>query len=323
MPLFAGTEDGIWTLGLADETLVRQARGVEGQSIRAIATSPSEPNLVLAGAGLRGWGLFRSEDGGRSFARTGFQDHWVWDVVFDPVDAGTVYVGTEPPMVWISHDEALSFSPCSAVDRLPGRPAWTFFYEPFRAGHVHGFGLHRERPGRLIAGVEVGGLIVTEDGGRSWSEKLTGEDVHKVAVAPDSPDRVFATTGRGLFVSEDGGDNWVLAPPLDGTYLHSIDFDSMDPATIYVSTAREAFALLRSDDGGETWKRLGQTLPSPLEGQSPIAIVPSTPRTLFFGANVGERESQIFRSADAGESWASFLPLIPRIRCLLVTTEDS
>ena len=64
------------------------------------------------------------------------------------------------------------------------------------------------------AGVEIGGIYRSADGGTTWQAMdrgLISADVHGVAVIPSPAGTVmFATTNRGLHRSTDGGASWVF-----------------------------------------------------------------------------------------------------------------
>jgi photosystem II stability/assembly factor-like uncharacterized protein len=64
-----------------------------------------------------------------------------------------------------------------------------------------------------VAGVEVGGVHVSDDGGRTWETRSDGvhDDVHELHVVGDG--EYVAATGDGLYRTADGGWTWAR---LDG-----------------------------------------------------------------------------------------------------------
>ena len=236
----------------------------------------------------------------------------MWDVVFHPGDPATLFVGTEPPMLYVSRDEGRTFQPFDGIEELPSRSRWTFFYDPFRAGHVHGIAVHPQRPGRIFAGVEHGALIYSHDAGRTWREGLVGYDLHRVAVDPADPDRVFAGAGEGLFVSADAGRTWEGIPALEGKYVHAIVFDPRDSRTVYVYVAAEGAPLYKSIDGGGNWRQIGAGLPAARPADT-TCLHPQDPSIVFYGRDTGENVSRIFVSRDAGETWRPLPGKFPKI----------
>lgn len=318
--LYAGTEDGLRTVRVTDsDTIELLETGMKGQAVRAIALHPEDPSIAYVGCGLRGWGLYYTDDGGETFTSVGFEDEWVWDVTFAP-DADTIYVGTEPPMLYVAHD-GRSFEALSAIETLPSRSEWTFFHEPFYAGHVHGTAIHPDRPDRLFAGIEHGAFIYSYDGGDSWNEALVGYDLHRVAVDPTNPDRVFAGAGEGLFISEDAARSWSAVEALRGKYVHGIVFDPQDPDTVYVYVDLASSPLYRSTDQGQTWKPIAEELPA-ANPADPLGIHPADSETLFYAGNRPNADGQLFVSTDAGGSWEPLSLELPKVWRLEVVTHD-
>ncbi len=311
--VYAGTADGVFSLTFdGSDWLEQLGRGAEGNDVRAIAVDPQSPGTAYVGCGLRGWGLYRTGDAGRSFERLGFEDRWVWEVTLAPHGPETIYVGTEPPALYRSRDGGRSFERLSGIEQLSSRPSWEFFYPPFEAGHIHGLAIHPERPERIFAGVEVGALIHSEDGGRSWREALVGHDVHRVAVDPLDPDRVLAGTGEGLYVSPDAGRRWEAVQDFDGRYVHGVQYSPHDPTTAYVQVMEDGKPLYRGVDGRRSWEPLGGELPKARSADS-LALHPSEPEVLFYGGETTEGRSHVFASSDGGASWSRLLPELSRI----------
>ncbi len=313
--LYVGTEEGVFVFRWRGTDVAQLGRGLQGNAVRGIAVHPEDARSVYIACGLRGWGLHRSQDAGQSFESLGFMEQWVWDVVFHPNDHQTLYIGTEPPMLYVSHDSGRTFDALQGIDALPSRSHWHFFHPPFRdqpmkAGHVHGIALHPKRPERIFAGVEQGAVIFSEDGGQTWKEALVGHDVHRMAVDPADPDRIFAGTGAGLFVSEDGGKTWDPQPVLYG-YVHAIRFDPRRPETVYAYTDG-SHPLSKSTDAGRTWQTVGTELP-PAGPADSLDLHPVDPAIVFYGGDTGPGQSRLFVSPDEGGTWRMLEAELPKV----------
>lgn len=317
--LYLGTEDGLRTARLSAVGLTVTHTALAGEAVRAIDVHPSDPVEALVGCGLRGHGLHRITDAGATVEHLGFEERWVWGIARDPRDPETVYVGTEPPMLFVSTDGGGSFDAFDGLEDLPSRSAWTFFHDPFRAGHVHGIALHPDRPDRILAGVEHGALVRSTDGGQTWDEALVGADVHRVAVHPTEPDRVYAATGTGLARSEDGGTTWAEAPPLRGSYLHALVFHPEDPARMYVYADDEDNPVHRSDDGGETWTGVADGLPA-ARPADPLRLHPTDPETVVYAGDAADDGSHLHASTDGGETWTRVEGTLPKVWRLEATS---
>ena len=300
--LYLGTGNGLVVARLAGETLAVIHRGIEGNAVRDVAVHPDDPADAFVGCGLRGWGLYHTKDAGKTVESLGFEDQWVWGVTRDPTDPDRVYVGTEPPTLSVSDDGGETFEAFAGIDELPSRDRWTFFHEPFEAGHVHGIAIHPDRPERIVAGVEHGALVRSVDGGETWDERLVGHDLHRIAFHPDDPDVVAAAAGDGLHTSRDGGNSWESVDPLHGKYLHAIVFDPSAPERMYVYADRKGAPVYASEDGGERWELVGEGLPAAKPADT-LRLHPTDPETLLYVGDVDEGESRLFASPDRGQSW--------------------
>jgi photosystem II stability/assembly factor-like uncharacterized protein len=319
--LYVGTGDGIFVFRVSEAKLELVGRGIEGNAVRGIAVHPKDSKIAYVACGLRGWGLYKTEDAGRSWELLGFKDRWAWDVAIHPSDPKRLFVSTEPPMLYASHDEGRGFQPFEGIEKLPSRKDWKFFYEPFYAGHIHGIALHPKRPERIFAGVEHGALIYSYDNGKTWHEALVGHDLHRIALNPANPDHVLAGTGEGLFISDDAGRAWKAVPKLNDRYVHGIYFDPHNTQRIYIYVAEAGNPLYRSDDSGRSFAPLGKGLPEGGPTDS-FSIHPDHAEVLFYGGEVGERRGQLFTSYDTGESWYPLGGELPKIWRVRVSSAD-
>lgn len=309
---YLGTRAGLRVAHVADGEREVTAECLPDEAIRAIAIHPSDPADAYVGCGLPGRGLYRTTDGGNTVERLGFEDRWVWGVIRHPNDPETVYVGTEPPMVFVSTDDGVTFTALDGLEEVPSRSTWTFFHDPFRAGHVHGFAIHPDRPERFFAGVEHGALVYSANGGDTWHDELVNHDLHRIAIDPADPDHVVAATGSGLSHSHDAGRSWDSTTDLQGTYLHSIVFDPTSPHRLYAYADRDGDPIVRSDDGGHSWTSIGDGLPAAMPAD-PLRLHPNDPETLVYAGDTGDRTSHLFVSTDAGETWTRVAGALPKI----------
>jgi photosystem II stability/assembly factor-like uncharacterized protein len=319
--LYLGTEDGLWTVTVRETGAERLDSALAGEAVRALAVSPADPDDVLVGCGLRGHGLYRTRDGGRTVESLGFDSEWVWGVSRHPNDPETVYVGTEPPMLYRSTDGGASFSALDGIEAVPSREDWTFFHEPFQAGHIHGIAVHPDRPEQVFAGVEHGGILCSRDGGETWQDSVAAEDIHRVAVHPEDPDRVFVAAGSGLYRSDDAGRSWEQVPDLAGEYAHSIVFDPRSPERMYAYAATEEMPVYRSDDGGDSWVGIGAGLPEARAADT-LCLHPANPDVVLYAGDTDDG-GRLFLSPDGGESWDCLDLALPTVWRLTVADAGS
>jgi len=276
--LYLGTNDGVVTVRRIPGGWQEVAAGLAGCAVRALAHLPGEPRTILAGSDGRG--LFLSSDAGQSWEsrNRGLFLNRIRSILVDPADPSHLFVGTEPAAVFRSLDCGITWEELTGFREVAGHEQWFIPYAP-RAGAVCSLAAVPGIPGRLYAGIEPGGVAVTEDGGRSWRllSRLPDPDAHQI-LADVGGRLVLAAAGSGVYRSFDGGGSWehVLAG-----YTRAIALVPRRPGCIVAGPAEQVGHqgwIARSDDGGTTWYRWSDGLPTPLEGI--VAQVAARPGSL-------------------------------------------
>ena len=318
-----------------DRLLVVEAgRGeVRDAEVPIRSTSDLRPTCLAADplASGRAWcgteadGMWRSDEGGRSWRGVGLEAEEVTAVAASPVEAGVVWVGTEPSALWRSTDAGGSWERCEGLDELPSSSEWSFPPRP-ETHHVRWIACHPRQAGRLWLAIEAGALVTTPDGGRSWRDRVPGGpyDTHELAIHPDRPEVLRIAAGDGYYESFDGGATW--ASPEDGLevgYLRSVAIDPGDPGVVVVSAASHAHAAYqagRSDgrlyrrEGDGRWERVRDGWPEPPATIAPLLAAGREPGELWAADERG-----VHRSGDGGRHWervAAFEPTPPWLRGL-------
>lgn len=122
---------------------------------------------------------------------------------------GTIWAGTEPSAVYRSSDGGRTWTPTADLTDLPSAASWSYPPRP-DTHHVRTMLSHPESPQRLLAGVEAGAVVSTEDGGRTWLDRRpTGpRDPHALLTGPAGSNHVVAAAGDGWHESLDFGHTW-------------------------------------------------------------------------------------------------------------------
>ncbi len=267
--LVVGTARGLFLFEPEEGGYRESTRALEGQAVTSVTASKY---AILAGTRN---GIFVSRDNGVSWEETneGLTERHIRWLAYHLNDPWLAFAGTEPADIFVSDDGAETWEECPEVADLRDANGWYLPYSP-EAGCVRGFAFHGSRG---YAAVEQGGLLRTDDGGRSWrlAGGSTGDphapvlgarihtDVHSVAVHPSSPDLVFAPTGGGLYVSEDGGETW---SELYDCYCRAVWVDADDPDHLIFGPADGVDAAGRIEettDGGQTWQEVSHGLDVP------------------------------------------------------------
>jgi photosystem II stability/assembly factor-like uncharacterized protein len=166
-------------------------------------------------------------------------------------------------------------------------------------------------PGMVVAATHDRGVFISEDEGKSWSQRSRGIDVPALySLASSYVDgrlKLYAGSNPAhLYVSEDRGATWEELTALRDVpsairwnfnavaYAHTkhITVDPGNPDTLYVSI--EVGGAYRSRDGGRTWEELhGMDV-----DVHRMVLPPSDPGRVYLSCRNG-----IWRSGDAGDRW--------------------
>ena len=332
MNILAGTSSGLFAieknshepLAVLPERVVRDLADVGGR--------------LLAGADT---GLFASDDGGRTWQPSGIEGRAVWDILPGPNGGDRVYAGTQPAGLFQSADGGRSWQEIETFAQAPGAERWCVPVKPRQSGRARALVVDKADPKRLWVGVEVGGVVSTDNGGATWRIDLPGgnPDIHMMAAHPAKAGVLFASTGygridgvaemiegnAGVFRSDDAGTTWRYAwRGIVPRYARPLCIDSRAPYALTVASAPTAFSsykdeggahamLYRTEDGGETWRSLGDAAHSPSPANfHGLVPDPSTPGGVLVGTDTGE----VWQVSDAG-AWRLLAKGMPSVLSIL------
>lgn len=312
--LMIGTTDGVFTLQRSDKGEWSLAhRALQGCFVSSL-TARADGTLFAATHGV---GVARSDDRGRTWRwiNAGLGQFDVWAARVVRLDGRErLYAGTMPAHLFVSEDGE-SWRELPALRQVPSVSQW-FFPPPPHLGHVKEIVGHQNR---LMVGIEVGALLVSDDAGGSFTELPVDPDVrdidlHHIAVHPALPDRIIISNGlANLMTSEDRGKTWRRGPTVPGLdYPDPLVMHPDDPNLLFVAGAvgwpnhwyklgRSRTKIARSRDGGKTWQRLLGGLP---DGQRAIfGAMTIEAWNGGFAVYAGDSDGQVFESRDGGETW--------------------
>ncbi|MCT2591391.1 exo-alpha-sialidase [Streptomyces sp. N2-109] len=255
----------------------------------------SEPDVVYAGT--EPGALFRSADGGESFALVRAlwehptRESWepgggglgLHTVLVDPRDAQAVTVAVSTGGAYRTADGGRSWEPCNRGVQA------TFLPEEQR------FPDH-------------------------------GQCVHKIARDAVDPDRLYLQNHWGVYRSDDGGSRWtsigdtlpsdfgfpVVTHPRRGgvAYVFPLNADS-DRVP-----AQHRCRVHRTEDAGASWQELSAGLPETAHYGPVLRDALCTDDADPAGVYFGNRNGEVFASADDGDSWQQLAAHLPDVLCV-------
>ena len=291
-------------------------------SIGAIAVAPSNHEVIYVGSGegaLRGnitWGdgVYKSTDGGKSWANVGLRDsRQIGALIVDPKNPDIVLVAAighafgpnAERGVFRSADGGKTWTKVLYKDDNTGAIDVTF--DPHDAKIVYAaLWQVRRQPWNFSSGGPGSGLYRSADGGLTWTQ-LKGNGLPggilgriDVSVSAADPKRVYAMIEAeqgGLYRSDDAGAHWSRISD-DGRirqrawYFSKVYADPKNIDSVYVLNT----GMLRSSDGGKTWALVA----APHGDHHGLWIDPADSRHLI---NANDGGATV--SLDGGETWST------------------
>ena len=273
-----------------------------GEEPIAAAWSLAPVNGTLY-AGVQPAGLFRSDDGGTTFAEVAglrahpSRPHWnpggagliLHALVVDPADHDRIWVGISSAGVFHSADGGRTFEPRNRGTRAD------FFPDDQRMPEF-------------------------------------GQCVHSLVMAPGMKDRLYQQNHCGMYRSEDAGLTWQsIEAGLPSSFGFPAAVHPRDPDTLYLiplngdSAGRYMpdgrAAVWRTRDRGETWQDLRQGLPQENVFFGVLRQALTTDRLDPAGDYFGASSGTLYGSADEGETWtviADHLPTIHSVETMVL-----
>jgi photosystem II stability/assembly factor-like uncharacterized protein len=291
-------------------------------SIGAVAVSPSNPDVIYVGTGegalrgdmTNGMGVFKSADGGKSWAHVGLTD---------TRQIGTIIVDPNNPQIALVAAIGHAFGPNTergVFRTTDGGASWTkVLYKDENTGAIDvTFDPHdskivwaalwtvRRQPWNFSSGGPGSGLYRSSDGGVTWAH-VTGNGLPAgilgridIQVSGADSNRVYAmieAKDGGLFRSDDAGVHWARVSQ-DGRirqrawYFSKIYADPKAVDTVYALNT----GMLRSTDGGKTFNLVSATHGD----HHALWINPNDPRILV---NANDGGGSV--SMDGGSTWST------------------
>lgn len=250
-------------------------------SIGALTIDPNNTQVVWAGTGENnhqralgyGNGVYKSEDGGKSWKNMGLKDsRQIGKILIDPRNSDVVYVAAEGS-VWgpggerglyksidggKTWERILFVSENTGINHLtmdPRNPDVIYATSEQRRRHFY----------TKIGGGPESAVYKTTDAGKNWQKLTNGTPSGHVGgmcieVSPANPDIVYLIAeaqddNGGFFRSTNRGASWskMSSYTSSGQYFNIIVPDPVDAEKVY---SMEVVSKVTTD-GGKTWNNIG------------------------------------------------------------------
>lgn len=284
---------------------------LSGMGITCLVSDPQKQDILYAGTQKQG--VRYSFDGGLTWQAGGLDNQCVKSLAVNRHNSDIIYAGTKAARMFISQDRARSWTELKGFRNIPNRWWWFSPAEPPDVRpYVTDIAPSPTEPNVLLAGIEFGAVIRSEDNGQSWSAHCSGalRDCHVLKFHAANGQRLYQAggTGGGAAFSIDGG--YTFQRKRQGLAKHygiTCAADPADPEIWYVCTAASPFkafgrnpeTYLYRSFGGLNWQPIGWT-PQPLPAAiTTLVTLPGAPGHLCAGLGNGD----VWYSEDYGDSW--------------------
>lgn len=219
-------------------------------------------------------------------------------IVVDPNNASIIYVATPSGGLWKSVDSGTN---------------WVCLTDDLPAIGASGLAINPDDSNILYLATGDGdasdtysfGVMKSMDGGETWEPtSLIHEISHqirctRIVMDPDNYDKLWVSTNKGLFITEDAGLSW--AQKLTGD-IRDIQLRPGDSQTVYCAGRR----FYKSTDGGNNFTQITDGVPSHNDvNRLAIAVSADDPEVVYFVAGASEDSGfyGLYKSFNSGESF--------------------
>ena len=337
---FGATGGGVWKTTDGGSNWKNITDKYFGGSIGAVAVAPSDESVMYVGEGentmrgnvAEGFGMWRSQDGGRSWKHIGLKETrhiiriivhprnpdilWVAAMghLFGPNTERGIYKTTDAGKTWKRVLFVNEQTGCSDLVMEPGNP------EVMYAGMWRVI----RTPYSMESGGEGSGLYKSTDGGETWNNISSTKGLPKgiwgivgVAIAPSNPEKIYTlieNANGGLFTSNDGGTTWALTSTDNNIrqrawYFSKLFVDPKNENLLHVLNVQ----YMRSTDGGKSFK----SVPTPHGDHHDMWIDPADGNRMIMADDGGGQVS-----FDGGNNWSTYMNQ-PTAQVYRVSTDNS
>jgi photosystem II stability/assembly factor-like uncharacterized protein len=274
-------------------------RSSKAPDARLLAVDPASPGTLYLGSGR---GVFRSEDGGRTWQRRLTQP--VASLLADPASRGTVYAGGYAGRVYASATGNFGWRKIADLHDTGRVTALAVDAD----GQVLWAGTSKPYQGKPYQSTDTAKLYRSGDSGRTWTREASSLGSTITAIAAGSS--TLAASDLGIWKSVGDG----VEPANAGLVATSVTTIATDPARPLVAYAKANWTIYATTDGGASWQVASQL---PVNGADPIelAVDPRRPSTVYAAVLVfpGPWSGFVAKSTDGARTWRVVKPGIKAV----------
>jgi len=219
----------------------------------------------------------------------------------------------------------------------PHRPRWL----PGNGGlALHTILLDPSNRQRMYVAISSGGVYRTDDAGLTWTAQNRGiramfmpdkypefgQCVHKIALHPKRPERLFLQNHWGVYRSDNSAESWTdIANGVPSDFGFPVVVHPHNPDCVYIVPVESdifrcscdgRLRVYRSRSAGSSWEPLMRGLPQKESYETVLRDALAVDSYDPAGIYLGTRSGQLFGSRDEGKTWHKIHDGLPSIVCI-------
>jgi serine/threonine protein kinase/photosystem II stability/assembly factor-like uncharacterized protein len=322
-----------------------------GQNVYAMAFDGRADQHRIWASTQSYWGTFlrSSDDFGKSWTNpqqanvrfpsdSGVSLKNIWQITPGrPEEPDVLYCGVEPAALFETRDAGETWSLVRGLFDHPHRPRWM----PGNGGlALHTILLDPADKQRMYVAISAGGVYRTDDGGSTWAAQNRGiramfmpdkypefgQCVHKIAMHPARPERLFLQNHWGLYRSDNHAESWTdIANGVPSDFGFPVVMHPRNPDCVYIVPVESdgfrcacdgKLRVYRTRNAGKSWEALIRGLPQKRAYETVLRDAMTADEFDPVGIYFGTRSGQLFSSLDEGRTWQKILEGLPSVVCV-------
>ncbi|CAN5785429.1 exo-alpha-sialidase [soil metagenome] len=352
--LFVGTPEGVWLSKNSGDSWEKISSSSMPINVNSLAIDPLTPSIIYAGTW---WRPYKSTDNGNSWRliKDGMiDDSDIFAITINEKNRNHIIAsacsGIYESMNGGEQWRKIQGIPSTArrtrdIVQHPSRPGTFYaattegFWMSVNGGstwsmttakslEINSIAIHPEAPDRVIIGTNVNGVMISNDGGRNFSQanrSFTSRFAYSITPDIAQRGRLYATTHNtassgGFFcTSDDGGNSWTTGRGLDSSQIapFAVLQDRVDPNRMFLGSN---LGLHRSLDRGQSWNLL--TEPKPPARAPARRMTVAQRRAATAAAAKAAAAAAVAKAAAAAANEPAIVPALTDSVKVLAHTED-